>query len=156
VNPVTTPTLPVVFRPVRTRVVLLSVGTVLLGVLTAIALLMPHDGAQPWSAADRLALIGAGAVVFAVLALFSRPRVAADKDGLTVVNLTTKRRLAWAEVVRVNLRAGDPWVQLDLSDGTTLAAMGIQPGIGRERAVRDATSLRALTESYGTAESAAR
>jgi hypothetical protein len=156
VTPVTTPALPVVFRPVRTRVVLLSVGTLVLGVFTVLALLMPHGGARPWGAGDRLTLVAAGALVFAVLALLSRPKVVADQGGVTVVNLTTRRRLAWAEVVRVNLRPGDPWVQLDLADGTSFAAMGIQPGIGRERAVRDAASLRALAEVYGTGESAAR
>ncbi|TKA12527.1 PH domain-containing protein [Actinacidiphila oryziradicis] len=156
VTPVTTPALPVVFRPVRTRVVLLSVGTLVLGVFTVLALLMPHGGARPWGAGDRLTLVAAGALVFAVLTLLSRPKVVADQGGVTVVNLTTRRRLAWAEVVRVNLRPGDPWVQLDLADGTSLAAMGIQPGIGRERAVRDAASLRALAEVYGTGESAAR
>jgi hypothetical protein len=155
-TPVTTPALPVMFRPVRTRVVLLSVGAVVLSVFTVIALLLPHGGARPWGVADRLTLLAAGALVFAVLALLSRPKVVADEDGVTVVNLTTKRRLAWPEVVRVNLRVGDPWVQLDLADGTTLPAMGIQPGIGRERAVRDATSLRALAEAYGTGESATR
>ncbi|MGO4751310.1 PH domain-containing protein, partial [Streptomyces sp. 2MCAF27] len=66
------------------------------------------------------------------------------------VNLTTKRRLAWAEVLRVNLRSGDPWVYLDLSDGTSLAAMGIQPGIAKARAIDDARALRALAERHGT------
>ncbi|MFH8851235.1 S9 family peptidase, partial [Streptomyces rimosus] len=33
-----------------------------------------------------------------------------ELDGITVVNLTKKRELAWAQVLRVNLRQGDPWV----------------------------------------------
>jgi tRNA nucleotidyltransferase/poly(A) polymerase len=61
------------------------------------------------------------------------------------------KRLAWAEVVQVNLRSGDPWVSLDLADGTTLAVMGIQPGIARERAVADARALRALVDQHGSA-----
>lgn len=69
---------------------------------------------------------------------------------MTVVNITRTRRLAWAEIVRVNLRAGDPWVFLDLSDGTSMPALGIQPGIAKERAVTDARALRALVEFHGS------
>lgn len=69
---------------------------------------------------------------------------------MTVVNLTRTRRLSWAEILRVNLRAGDPWVFLDLSDGTSMPALGIQPGIGKAQAIRDAGTLRALAENHGT------
>jgi hypothetical protein len=133
-------------------VVLLTVGAVLLAVLTLVAVLMPADGAAPWGTGDRASIIGAGVAMSGVLAWLSRPKVVADRDGLTVVNIATKRRLEWAEVVRVNLRTGDPWVHLDLADGTNLAAMGIQPGIGRARAVRDARRLRALAEEHGTGQ----
>jgi hypothetical protein len=146
------PALPVTFRPVRTRAVLLGTGTLLLAVLTVLAVLLPHGGAQPWGLGDRAAVAGTGALIFAVLVLLSRPKVVADPSGVTVVNLTTIRRLDWAQIVRVNLRTGDAWVQLDLADGTTLAAMGIQPGIGRERAIRDARALRGLVDARGTAE----
>ena len=66
-----------------------------------------------------------------MLALLSRPKVVADEAGVTVVNLTAQRRLEWAEILRVNLRPGDPWVFLDLSDGTSLPVLGIQPGIAK-------------------------
>ncbi|MYV89230.1 PH domain-containing protein, partial [Streptomyces sp. SID1034] len=85
-----------------------------------------------------------------VLVLLSRPKVVADDAGVTVVNLTARRRLAWPEILRVNLRPGDPWVFLDLSDGTSLPALGIQPGSGKARAIRDAKALRALAESHGS------
>ena len=55
--------------------------------------------------------------------------------------------LAWAEIVQVNLRPGDPWVFLNLSDGTSLPALGIQPGIAKQRAIADAQALRALAEA---------
>lgn len=90
------------------------------------------------------------ALLSGVLVLLSRPKVVADEDGVTVVNITRSRRLAWAEIVKVNLRPGDPWVFLDLSDGTSLPALGIQPGIARESAIRDARALRALADSRGT------
>jgi hypothetical protein len=98
-------------------------------------------------------MVAAAVVILAVLTLLSRPRVTADRDGVTIVNLVTRRRLAWAQLVRVGLAPGDPWVHLDLADGTTLAAMGIQPASGRAAALRDARLLRALAEEYGTAAS---
>ena len=64
-----------------------------------------------------------------------------------MVNIASRRRLAWAEILQVNLRPGDPWVFLDLSDGTSLPALGIQPGIAKQRAIADARALRALAEA---------
>ncbi|MBL1096607.1 PH domain-containing protein [Streptomyces coffeae] len=139
------PALPVTFRPTRTRAVLMTVGTAVVIVLTAVGLLL--DRLSP---GEKASFIITGLIFFGVLVLLSRPKVVADADGVTVVNLTTKRRLEWAEVLRVNLRPGDPWVFLDLADGTSLPAMGIQPGIAKERAINDARALRALAEKHGT------
>ncbi|MDX3239318.1 PH domain-containing protein [Streptomyces sp. ME03-5709C] len=148
--PTEPPRLPVTFRPTRTRAVLLGLGAGLLAAFVVIAVMLPSDGARPWHTADRFWIVFTGLLVAGVLALLSRPKVVADSDGVTVVNLTTRRRLEWAQILRVNLGPGDPWVHLDLADGTSLAAMGIQPGIGRARALRDARALRALAEAYGT------
>lgn len=150
-EPAEPPALPVTFRPVMTRVVLMTIGAVAFGMLTLIAFLLPAGGAVSWGPGDRLALAGSGLLVWGVLALLCRPKVAADRDGVTVVNLTTKRRLTWPEIVRVSLRSGDPWVTLDLADGSTLAVMGIQPSNGRGQAVAEARTLRTLVETYGTA-----
>ncbi|MET9520375.1 PH domain-containing protein [Streptomyces sp. NPDC002994] len=139
------PALPVTFRPTRTRVVLLTVGVAMFAVITAIALLL-----ETLSAGERVSFIFTALLLFGVLLLLSRPKVVADEAGVTVVNLTTKRRLEWAEIVRVNLRPGDAWVFLDLSDGTSLPALGIQPGVAKQQAIRDARALRALAESRGT------
>jgi hypothetical protein len=38
-------------------------------------------------------------------------------------------------------------VFLNLSDGTSLPALGIQPGIDKQQAIRDARALRALAEA---------
>ncbi|WP_329114260.1 PH domain-containing protein [Streptomyces sp. NBC_01465] len=139
------PALPVTFRPTRTRVVLLSVGAVMFAVITVISLML--ESLTPGS---KVSFIFTALVFFGVLALLSRPKVVADESGVTVVNLTSRRQLAWAQILRVNLRPGDAWVFLDLSDGTSLPALGIQPGIGKAQAIRDARTLRALAESHGT------
>ena len=146
------PELPITFRPQRTRAVLLAVGISLLTVFTVVAVLLPSGGPTGWQLRDRIAFVTTGVVVCAVLALLARPKIVADRDGVTVVNLTVKRRLEWAELVRVNLRPGDPWVYLDLADGTTMAAMGIQPGVGKAKAVQAARQLRALAEALGSAD----
>jgi hypothetical protein len=143
--------LPVTFRPVVTRVLLLTLGAVLLVVLTTVAVLMPHDGASPWSTGARATVVATGVLICAVLVLLARPKAVADATGLTVVNLTVKRRLAWPEILGVNLRPGDAWVHLDLADGTTLAVMGIQPGLAPQQALRHARRLRALAEELGEA-----
>ncbi|MET9293491.1 PH domain-containing protein [Streptomyces sp. NPDC003077] len=149
--PAPVPALPVTFRPTRTRAVLYGVGLAQLAALTAIALALPA-----LSGGERISFVMTGLIVLGVLLLLSRPKVVARQDGLTVVNLTTKRELAWAQVLRVNLRVGDPWVHLDLADGTSLPAMGIQPGIAKDQAIRDARALRALAERHGTGQDTGR
>ncbi|APY89338.1 PH domain-containing protein [Streptomyces alfalfae] len=136
------PELPVTFRPRRTRTVLLSAGAVMFAVLTVIAFLLPN-----LSPGERTSFVFTGALLFGVLVLLARPKVVADESGVHVVNIATSRRLEWAQVVQVTLRPGDPWVFLNLSDGTSLPALGIQPGIARQQAVADAKALRALVEA---------
>lgn len=139
------PTLPVTFRPTRTRAVLLGVGLAMFLTITAIALVLDtlHPG-------ERISFIFTAVLLSSVLVLLSRPKVVADEGGVTVVNLTNTRRLEWAQIVRVNLRPGDAWVFLDLSDGTSLPALGIQPGVAKAQAIADARALRALADARGT------
>jgi hypothetical protein len=141
------PTLPVTFRPGSTRAVLLSAAVAILVVITAVAMLL-----KQLSSAERLSFIVTALLLDAVLLLLARPKVVADESGVTVVNLTNKRRLEWAEILQVTLRPGDPWVFLNLSDGTSLPALGIQPGIARQRAIADARALRALAEARSVAD----
>jgi hypothetical protein len=138
---------PRTFRPGRTRAVLLTAAALIFVTITVVALLL-----ERLTPAERSSFIVTAALLDSVLFLLARPKVVAEESGVTVVNLTRTRRLEWAEILRVNLRAGDPWVFLDLSDGTSLPALGIQPGIAKERAIADARTLRALAEARSTAE----
>ncbi|NYI04255.1 PH domain-containing protein [Allostreptomyces psammosilenae] len=142
------PTLPAVFRPRRVWIFLHVVGAALTTAMVVVALALPTGGPGAWGVGDRAALVCFGLFCWGVAALLARPKVVVDEAGLTVVNVVRRRRLEWAEVVRVNLRQGDPWVLLDLSDGTTLAAMGIQPAGGRDQAVRGARALRDLVDAH--------
>ncbi|MDG9694552.1 PH domain-containing protein [Streptomyces sp. DH17] len=140
------PALPVIFRPGRTRAVLTVLAVLTFAAITAVGMLLDGLGTG-----ERLSFALTALLLAGVLLLLARPHVTADEAGVTVVNLTTKRRLAWAEILRVNLRQGDPWAFLDLSDGSSLPALGIQPGIARQRAIQDARALRALVEARSTA-----
>jgi hypothetical protein len=59
-----------------------------------------------------------------------RSRVVASPDHLTVVNGYRRRDFEWAEVIAVHLPPGAPWVTLDLADGNSVSAMGIQGSDG--------------------------
>ncbi|WP_405857372.1 PH domain-containing protein [Streptomyces sp. NBC_01515] len=135
------PALPVTFRPGRTRAVLLTAGIAIFVVITTVAMLL-----EQLTPGEKLSFVLTGALLFGVLAMLARVKVVADESGVTVVNIVSRRRLAWAEILQVNLRPGDPWVFLNLSDGTSLPVLGIQPGIAKERAIADARALRALAE----------
>ncbi|RKE17866.1 PH domain-containing protein [Streptomyces sp. TLI_171] len=137
--------LPVTWAPRRNRVVLLILCAVLVVLFAVLAVALPDN----WQFNDRVMMVGSGLLFAAVGLMLARPKVTADADGLTVVNFVRSRRLAWAEVVRVNFRAGDPWVMLDLADGTALAAVGIQPAGGRDQAIAAARTLRDLVEHRG-------
>ncbi|MEU2740302.1 PH domain-containing protein [Streptomyces sp. NPDC007095] len=136
------PTLPVTFRPSLTRAVLLTAGVAIFVVIATVAMLL-----EQLSPGEKLSFVFIGALLFGVLLMLSRPKVVADETGVTVVNITSRRHLEWAEILQVNLRPGDPWVFLNLSDGTSLPALGIQPGIAKQRAIEDARALRALAEA---------
>ncbi|MFG2729577.1 PH domain-containing protein [Streptomyces canus] len=142
------PTLPVTFRPSRTRAVLLTAGVAIFVTITVIALLLEQLGPG-----ERLSFIFTAALLAGVLFLLARVKVVADESGVTVQNIAGRRRLEWAEIIQVNLRPGDPWVFLNLSDGTSLPALGIQPGIAKQQAIADAKALRALAEARSTARS---
>jgi protein-S-isoprenylcysteine O-methyltransferase Ste14 len=135
---------PVTWAPRRTRAVLLPVCALLVVLFAVLAFLLPEN----WQLNDRIMMIGSGVLFACVGLMLARPRVRADAEGVTVVNFVRSRRLAWAEIVRVNFRQGDPWATLDLSDGTSLAVVGIQSGVGKSQAIADARALRDLVESH--------
>jgi hypothetical protein len=116
-----------------------------------LAALLPAE----WALGDRVGVALIGTAVTAVLLMMARPAVVADESGVTVVNLLARRRLAWSEVVQVGLGRDDPWVTLDLADGTTMSAMALQAADG-DRARRGAAELARLVRAYGEANGGGR
>ncbi|WP_020573253.1 PH domain-containing protein [Actinopolymorpha alba] len=124
------PALPHTWRPRFVPVVAVTVAVLLVVAAGGMWILLPADArAQftwPQTATLGLFLL----VLLYGLYRLGRLKVRADAGGLTIVNLIRTRRLEWAEVLRVNLRPGDPWVQLDIDDGTTVQVMAIQSADG--------------------------
>ena len=125
------------FRPRFARVVTLALAVLVVGSTAAIILAM-----SVLTTGDRLGFVLVGGLIVWFLWRQATVAARADDDGLTVRNLVFTRRLEWAEVVSVRFGSGRPWVQLDLSDGDTLAVMGIQRADG---AFADAEARRLAT-----------
>ena len=106
---------------------------------------------QRFTLFQRGTLIVLGLLAFALLYGLIRSRVEARPDRLVVVNGYRRREYAWAQVVAVNLPPGAPWVTLDLADGESAPAMGIQGSDGA-RARAQVRRLRALVESHAADE----
>lgn len=84
----------------------------------------------------------AGSVGFAI----ARSKVVASATELVVVNGYRRRVFEYAEVLAATLPNGAPWVTLDLADGTSISAMGIQGSDGA-RARQAVRELRAVLAS---------
>jgi hypothetical protein len=139
------PELPVTWRPLGPRIAGLVAGggLALLIALTWIGFddKTKHDITIP----QRITVVGAFLLGFACLYALVRSRVQAREDRLIVVNGYRRHEFAWAQVVAVNLSPGAPWVVLDLADGETCSAMGIQGSDGA-RARLAVRQLRALVD----------
>jgi hypothetical protein len=137
------------WRPRKARIIPYVLAVVVVLSMVALAVAMPSQ----WSLADRLGLVAIGLIVAGVLHLLARSRVSADDRGLTVVNGLRTHEFEWAEILAVTMADGAPWPTLDLADGSTAVAMGIQASDG-ERAQRAIAELTALIHERGEAAEA--
>lgn len=145
------PALPARFRPLGVRVAGWLFGAALLLVGMAVWFTFPQDVRDSFTVLQRATLIGfflAGVVLGHAL---GRCRIDADESGLRVVNGYRTHTLSWPQVLAVRLPPGSPWAGLDLADGTSLPAMGIQGSDGR-RARLQVRRLRALIEGHAGRE----
>jgi len=140
------PSLPVTWRPQRSRIVAYGFATIVVAGAVVLAVILP----PPFSIADRVAMVGLGCLIAAVLYLLGRCRVEADEEGITLVNVLRVHRYTWPEVLAVTLVEGEPWAKIDFADGSTIGAMGIQ-GSEKERARRQVAELKALIHAHGEA-----
>lgn len=133
-------TLPHTWRPLGVRLAGVLFGGMLLVVCVAAWLLWEPETRAKFTTLQRATVVGFALLAFACGFALARSRVVAEVDRLVVVNGYKRRELEWAEVVAVHLPPGAPWAVLDLADGTTTPAMGIQGSDG----ARARTAVRQL------------
>ena len=145
------PPLPRTWSPRFVRVTVTVVGTLLVVACLGMWFALPAAERALFSGAQAATL--AGFLLALVVGLYglARTEARADEGGLTIVNVFRTRRLSWPQIVRVVFRPGDPWVYLDVDDGSTVAVMGIQSADGQRgrTAVRE---LRAVVSSRTSPE----
>lgn len=125
------------FRPRLARIVAWGLVVLVLAATALLVALMPD-----LTALDRTGFVLLGLLIAWFCWRQASVSAVPDQRGLTVRNLLVTTRLEWAQIASV--RFGDrPWVQLDLTDGDTLAVMGVQRADG-ERATAEARRLATL------------
>jgi hypothetical protein len=138
--------LPVRFRPLGVRIVATTLAVLLALVVAGVWVQLPPHVRGSFTLVQQLTLLVIALLTLGIGFALARSRVDADESGVTVVNGYRRHRYDWGQVVAVTMRAGNPWAVLDLSDGTSLGAMGIQASDG-ERARGQVRRLRALVDA---------
>lgn len=136
-------TLPHTWRPFGARLMGTVAGALLVVMVVAVWFSFSADIRSRFSSLERGTLVFLGLIALAVWYALMRSRVTATERGVSVVNGYKRRDYEWSQLVSVNLRRGAPWAGIDLSDGTSISAVGIQGSDGA-RAIRAVQELRRL------------
>lgn len=135
--------LPHTFRPRGVRIAAYTFGGLLLLVTTVIWISLPQNVRDQFTIFQRGTVLFFGAAACVAGQALARSRIEASAGGATVVNGYKSRHYDWNEIVAITLGGGNPWAKLDLSDGTSVSAMGIQGSDG-SRAMTQVKQVRAL------------
>ncbi len=141
--PTVAPSSYAVFRPRRGRWLAAALALCSLVIFGGLAIIVPLTGARDWGLVDSLLLAGFGVLLALAMLRFAGVMAAPTEDHLRVRNLLLSRVLTWSEISRVRFGGGDPWVVLELVDGTEYPVMGIQRADG-DRSLAAAARLQAL------------
>ncbi|WP_232676069.1 PH domain-containing protein [Nocardioides sp. R-C-SC26] len=137
--------LPRTWRPIGPRIAGIASAAALTVIMALLWFGFDDETRAAVTPFQRGTVIAMFALGFSCLYAMARSRVEAREDGITVVNGFRRRELEWPQVVAAHLGRGAPWATLDLADGTTLSAMGIQSSDGA-RARTAISELRALVD----------
>jgi len=143
---VSSPTLPVVFRPRRIRWVagVSAAAVVILFTVLSFGLSgSTGDTMGTYQRGDQAAMIGLGVLIGLGILAFTRPRVAADADRVRIRNVVGGYDLPWAAVRAVRFDRNSPWATLELHDEETVSVHALQAA-DKEYAVEGVRALRAL------------
>jgi len=135
--------LPHTWRPLGVRIAGFAAGSLLLILALGAWFSLPPEVRDDFSIGQRFTMVAltTGAYIGGYSLL--RSRVTAEDSRLVVVNGYKRREFEYAEILAVHLPRGAPWATLDLADGTTVSAMGIQGSDG-PRAHQAVRQLRGL------------
>ena len=134
--------LPHTWRPLGVRIAAAGLGTMLTVVVVFAWVSFDAETRGAFTFFQVATLIALALLAFSLGYALARSRVVAEPDRLVVVNGYRRREFEYAAVVEAHLPPGAPWVTLDLDDGTTVSAMGIQGSDG----ARAQTALRELRQ----------
>lgn len=138
--------LPRTWRPLGPRIAAGIFAVVLVGAFAYLWLSFDQQTKNDVNVFQRgtvIAFVGTGVALLHALA---RSKVVAHDGGLVLVNGYRRRAYEWAEVVAIRMPPGAPWPTLDLSDGTTVSALGIHGSDGR-RARRAVGEIQTLLDA---------
>jgi hypothetical protein len=137
---------PVVFRPRRIRWVA-GISAVLIAALFTVLSFGLHgatgEGPGQFQRGDQVAMICLGILIGLGIMAFTRPRVRADADGVTIRNVIGGYELPWSAVRAVRFDRNSPWATLELHDDETVSVHALQAA-DKDYAVQGVRALRAL------------
>jgi hypothetical protein len=142
---VSEPTLPHTWRPLGVRLASLFFGGLLLVVCIAAWVAVGPEVRGRVTPYQQGTLVLFGLLGAAVIWGLVRCHVTATSSGLTLVNGYRRHDYEWNEVLAVHLPRGAPFATLDLADGTSIQALGIQ-GTDGDRAREAVLQIRLLLE----------
>jgi PH (Pleckstrin Homology) domain-containing protein len=138
-----------VFRPYKARVVAWIAAFALVGVMVAVAVLLRNvsTGVQ-FRLADQVAMVLLGVIMAVAILVPAHAVVRADADGVRVRNVLITRALPWTEILEVGFPHGARWARLELAYDEYLPVCAVQLVDG-QRAVAAMRRLRALHAAHG-------
>lgn len=145
------PSLPHTWRPFGVRMAGTVVGVGLVVVCALAWVGFDEETQAKFTGFQRGTLFALGLFAFILWFALVRSRVVAEAERLVVVNGYRRKEFAWPQLVGVHLPPGAPWATIDLTDGTTVAAMGIQGSDGA-RAKTAVRQLRAIADQQSRAD----
>lgn len=143
--------LPHTWRPLGVRLAGLLFGSMLVLVGGWAWISFPPEVKDDFNWLQRGTVILLGLLFLGTYYAMARSRIVAREAGLLVVNGFRARELQWAQIVRVSMPRGAPWVRFDLADGTAISGLGIQSSDGN-RAYRAVAQVRDLVESHSAGD----
>ena len=136
-------------RPEKMRrwVVAAAVVVMALHIFAALVLRGGGDTGVNLRVVDQIAILAIGVVLTGGVLLFTRPRLRAGADGVSVRNVVAERHIPWTDVRGLFFDHGAPWARLELPFDEYVPVVAIQARDG-ELAVDALERFRELESRY--------